>query len=92
MICDWEEFKADTGKLYMKCLDDFTLENSEMVKIINYAGVSPFTPYIRRTLLKVLSYIGCTNVLSHMFYCNRLGDNVCNLCRRLICKSPVLVD
>ena len=70
MICDWEEFKSDTEKLFMKRLDDFTLENSEMVKIINYTGVGLCIPYVRRTLLKVLSYIGCTNVLSHLFYCN----------------------
>ena len=87
MICDWEEFKADTQKLFMKCFEDFMRENSEMVKTINYIGVGPFI-----TLLKVLSYIGCTNVLSHLFYCNRLEDNICNLCTRLTCNSPVLVD
>ena len=76
----------------MKCLEDFTLKNSEMVKPINYTGVGPFIPYLRRTLLKVLSYIGCINVLSHLFYCNRLEDNICNLCTRLLCNSPVLVD
>ena len=92
MICDWEESKVDTEKRFMKCLEDFTRENSEMVKTINYAGVGPFIPYLRRTLLKVLSYIGCTNVLSHLFYCNRLEDKICNLCTRLICNSPVLVD
>ena len=92
MICVWKEFKADTEKLFMKCLDDFTLENSEIVKIINYTGIGPFIPYIRRTLLKVWSYINCATVLSHLFYCNRLEDNVCNLWTRLICKSPVLVD
>ena len=92
MICNWEEFKADTEKLFMKCLEDFMRENSEMVKTINYPGVGPFLPYLRKTLLKVLSYIGCTKVLSHLFYCNRLEDNICNLCTRLICNSPVLVD
>ena len=92
MICDWEEFKADTEKLFMKCLEDFTRRNSEMVKTIDYTGVGSFNPYLRRTLLKVLSYIGCTNVLSHLFYCNRLEDNICNLCTRLICNSPVLID
>ena len=76
----------------MKCLEDFMHENSEMVKTINYTGVGPFIPYLRRTLLKVLNYIGCTNVLSHLFYCIRLEDNICNLCKRLICNSPVLVD
>ena len=42
--------------------------------------------------MKVLSHIGCKNVLSHLFYCNRLHDasgNVCNLCTRLICSSAV---
>ena len=93
IICDWEEFKADTEKKFMKCLvEDFTCGNSEMVKTINYRGVGPFIPYLRRTLLKVLSYIGCTNVLSYLFYCNLLEDNICNLCTRLICNSPVLVD
>ena len=92
MICDWEEFTADTEKLFMKCLEDFTRENGEMVKTINYSGVGPFIRYLRRTLLKVLSYICCTNVLSHLFYCNRLKDNICNLCTRLICNSPVLTD
>ena len=91
MICDWEEFKADTKKLFMKCLEDFTRENSEMVKTINYTGVGPFIPYLGRTLLKFLNYIGCTTVLSHLFYCNRLEDNICNLCTRLICNSAVLV-
>ena len=92
MICDWEEFKADTEKPFMKRLADFMRKNSEMVKTINYTGIGPFIPYLRRTLLKVLSYIGCTNVLSHLFYCNRLEDNICNLCTRLICNSPVLID
>ena len=92
MICNWEEFKADTEKLFMKCLEDFMRENSEMVKTINYTGVGPFIPYLRRTLLKVVSYIGCTDVLSHLFYCNRLEDNICNSCTRLICNSPVLID
>ena len=91
MICDWEEFKADTEKLFMKCFEDFMRKNREMVKTISYTGVGPFIPYLRRTLLKVLSYIGCTNVLSRLFYCNRLEDNICNLCTRLICYSPVLV-
>ena len=76
----------------MKCLEDFMRENSEMVKTINYTGVGPFIPYLRRTLLRVLSYIGCANVLSHLFYFNRLEDNIFNLCTRLICNSPVLVD
>ena len=92
MICDWEEFKADTEKLFMKCLEGFTREKSQMVKTINYTGVGPFIPSLRRTLLKFLSYIGSTNVLFHLFYCNRLEDNICNLCTRLICNSPVLVD
>ena len=92
MICDWEKFKADTEKLFMKCLEDFARENSEMVKAINYTGIGPFIPYLRRTFLKILSYIGCTNVSSHLFYCNRLKDNICNLRPRLICNSPVLVD
>ena len=92
MICDWEEFKADTEKLFMKCLEDFMRKNSEMVKTINYTVVGPFIPYLRRTLLKFLSYIGCKNVLSQLFYCNRLEDKICNLCTRLICNSPVLVD
>ena len=92
MICDWEEFKEDTEKVFVKCLEDFTREDSEMVKAISYTGVGPFTPYLRRTLLKVLSYVGSTNVLSHLFYCNRLKDNICNLCTMLICNSPVLVD
>ena len=92
MICDWEAFKADTEKLFMKCLEDFMRKNSEMVKRINYTGAGPFIPYLRRTLLKVLSYIDCTNLLSHLFYCNRLEDNICNLCTRLICNSPVLID
>ena len=53
MICDWEEFKADTVKLFMKCLEDFMHENSEMVKTINYMGVGPVILYLRRTLPKV---------------------------------------
>ena len=52
MICDWEEFKADTDKLFMKCLDDFTHGNSEMVKTINYTGVGPFIPYLTRFWLR----------------------------------------
>ena len=78
MISDWGEFKADTEKLFIKCLEDFMRENSEMVKTINYTCVGPFIPYLRRTLPNVLSYIGCTNVLSYLFYCNRLEDNICN--------------
>ena len=92
VICDWKEFKADTEKVFMKCLEDFMREDSEMVKTISYTGVGLFIPNLRRTLLKVLSYVGSTNVLSHLFYCNRLEDNICNLCTRLICNSPVLVD
>ena len=92
MICNWQEFEADTEKLFMECLEDFTRENSEMITTIDYTVVGPCIPYLRRTLLKVLSYVGCTNVLSHLFYCNRLDDNICNLWTRLICNSPVLVD
>ena len=54
MICDWEEFKADTEKPFMKRLADFMRKNSEMVKTINYTGIGPFIPYLRRTLLESL--------------------------------------
>ena len=84
MICDWEKFKADAEKLFMKHLDD-VLKNTELINVFNYSHIDSFISTTQKLLMKVLSHIGCKNVLSHSFYCNRLHDacgNVCNLCTR----------